>query len=91
MRVTEEEPTWFWGLRVWWAWFWRYLLIVVILSALVGGGIGAIGALIGLASDTTASIGGGAGFLVGIIFMPFVFKRLMTKGFGKYRLAVVHK
>lgn len=88
---TELEATWFTGLRVWWAWFWRTMLIVLIVSFIGGLVVGVLSAIIGLGEALASVLGMFVGLGVGFYFGPAVFKRMMTKGFGKYRLAVVTK
>ena len=91
MQNIEMSPSWGLGLKVWWAWFWRTMILVFVLSIIIGIIVGVIGALIGLAQATISFSGGLFGLAIGLYLGPAILKRLMTKGFGRYRLAVMRK
>ncbi|MDH5722414.1 MAG: hypothetical protein OEY94_03715 [Alphaproteobacteria bacterium] len=65
------------------------------LSLIAGGVAGAlIGLIVGITGGSPESVrfpAGLAGALIGLFVAVKVIKRLMTKGFGKYRLAVIKK
>lgn len=78
------------GLKLWWAYTWRSVLV----SILLGIVIVAVASLIVSfvyphvdVTETNASFGGLLSFIAGI----WVMKRLLTKGFGGYKLVVVEK
>tara|TARA_B100001989_G_scaffold252821_1_gene236406 strand:- start:702 stop:971 length:270 start_codon:yes stop_codon:yes gene_type:complete len=86
-----EEPTDLLALKVWWATVWRALPISFVAGAVVGAIIGIIVAIMGSSPEAVQAPAGLAGFLIGIFVMVKVIKRLMTNGFGEYRLAVIKK
>jgi len=85
------EPSFLLAVKVWWAWAWRSMLTVLALSMLAGFFFGIMGALMGIEQNTVSTIAGLTGFCIGLYFTVFFIKRLMVKGFGKYRLQVVEK
>ncbi len=91
MLKNEVEVSWFLGLRLWWAWFWRTMLVVLFWAVIVGTLLGFVGYFMGVDSDIVSKISGLAGAGVAFYVMPLVFKRLISKGFGRYRLAVLEK
>jgi len=89
--MNPEEPTKVLGLKIWWAYFWRAMLLIIPGSLLIGVVGGIIAALIRLGPEYGGILGGVSGLIVGLYMSAYVFKRLMTKGFGPYRLVVVKK
>lgn len=87
----EVEPTLGLGLRLWWASFWRIMPIVIIGSFVIGFIIGVLGYVIGVDTKILNTFAGIMGGVFGIYISAIIFKRLMVKGFGRYRLAVVEK
>ena len=89
--MREEIPSMFLALKVWWAFTWRVTLVGIL-----------IGVLLSFISEFIRTVTLGPNlitafvfFLLAFIFVigsqTWVFNRLMTKGFGKYRLVVVNK
>ena len=89
--MNPEEPTLKLGLQVWWAFFWRSMLIIIPSTILVSIPIGIICAILRVGQETAGIFGGLFGLLIGLYITAYVVKRLMTKGFGQYRLVVVKK
>jgi len=87
----EVEPTLGLGLKLWWASFWRIMPLVLIGSFVVGFIIGILGLILGVDNKALNIVAGIAGGVFGIYVSAFIFRRLMVKGFGRYRLAVVEK
>ena len=84
-----ETPTLKLAILVWWVQLWRTMLFVILGSVAVGFTLAIVQRIIGV--DLPPFISGIAGGIVGFIVVIKVIERLMTKGFGKYRLAVVKK
>lgn len=89
--MTPETPSLNLGIKLWWAILWRTLPLV--LAAAFGAGVvvGIIGYLLQLPLNIVQILGGAAGFIVGAYISVWVLLRLMTKGFGEYRLVVARK
>ncbi|MCD8498095.1 MAG: hypothetical protein LRZ85_08490 [Alphaproteobacteria bacterium] len=85
--MSTVEPTMMLALKVWWAWLWRVMPLAFIAGFLIGLAWG----FIGLATGAPAAIGALLGALVGFYISIYIFYRLMTKGFGPYRLVVTEK
>ena len=97
--MREVEPTYFNALRLWWAWFWRqglvlvpmFLVLVVSMTLILV----VIGKSMGLGKEEISAIAGPMGFLlglgVGMFAQLYIIRRLMTKGFGRFRIAIVEK
>ena len=89
--MNHEEPTNKLALKVWWAFAWRTLYYYV----LIGIALIVFFSVIVAVSDTNIEdfygvIEKGCN-LFGLVMGIYIIKRLMTKGFGQFRLVVVRK
>jgi hypothetical protein len=84
-------PDWKVAAQVWWALTWRMIIVLLPLSFLAGGIFGAVGALMGVPLVSVKYVANIIGLVLGISITIAVLHRLLTKGFGKYRLQVVEK
>jgi hypothetical protein len=95
----EAEPTYQTALKLWWAMVWRFVPVIVICIVVASIAIGVVSAMIGVATgmekEQVQNMGAVAGFFVGLVLNVLVsiwlIRRLMTKGFGRFRLAVMVK
>jgi hypothetical protein len=90
----EVEITWARVVRVWWAYLWRNL-IVIILGAIAGGIVGFIlgfilGAM-GIATSTIQLVTAPLGGLIGLALSVIPMKMILGKDFGPFRLVLVSK
>ena len=88
----EIVPTYGNVLRVWWAYSWRWLAFGVCAAALCGFLFAAIVQMAGLNADMSEKAGMAVTFIISLLAAPhWAIRRLLTKGFGHYRLALVEK
>lgn len=87
----EAEATYGTAARVWWAMTWRILPTAILGALIIGFVIGLISGAMNTDVNTAAAFSGIVGFAFGLWVMLFMIRRLMTKGFGRYRLAVMVK
>jgi ABC-type multidrug transport system permease subunit len=87
--MNEIDPTYLIAVRVWWAWCWRAVLLGFGMALLFGIAIGFAGAIIGLDKNVVTSVGGIAGFFIGLFFSIHVMKGMLSKNFGSFRVAVI--
>ena len=76
-------------LKIWWAQFWSTIPLTLLGGIAAGIVFGIVQRVIGL--DFHPAVSGVAGGVIGLFIAIKVIERLMTKGFGEYRLAVVRK
>jgi ABC-type multidrug transport system permease subunit len=87
--MEEVEVKWIHAIQVWWSWLWRTMVLVLPISFLVGIVAGFI--MVALDIDIQANtiflqlVGGG----VGIYFSIRVMKKILSKSFNGYRIALV--
>ncbi len=89
--MSPEVPNEKLALQVWWSISWRAIPLSFIAGSLIGGVLGAVLGSMGASVQSIQTPAMIMGALVGIYINVQVIKRLMTKGFGDYRLAVVRK
>lgn len=92
--MKNAEFSWKGTFMVFWAIVWRNLVVgiplVIVFSSLAGGIAALLNVFAGMHIEYAS-----LGFIVGQIVMTvtylYVLKRLFTKGFGRYHLAVLEK
>jgi len=89
--MQSETPTDFIALKVWWAMTWRTIPLVLLGSIFLGLILGIIASLSGLDLNATQRLSMLFGALLGLYIAVKIIKRLMTNGFGDYKLVVVRK
>lgn len=85
----REEITDLLALKLWWAFTWRALSMAIISGIAVGIVIGLIAGVAGSSPEEMQGPSMIAGGFMGIFVSVKVFKYLMTRGFGQYKLVVV--
>ena len=90
----ELSITWGRAARIWWAFFWRSLLIMI--PALLAAFLVAVpmGLLLGLAGATTDTVRIAAmpvGFLIALAGHVLAMKLILGKDFGEFRLVLLSK
>ncbi len=89
--MDHEEFTWKGALMVFWALTWRFFVILFPVAILIGLIFGAVSFFMGVEKDVAVARAGILGQIAAIPVYILVIKRLFSKGFGKYRLAVLEK
>lgn len=87
----EAEPTYETALKVWWALFWRIMPTAIAGAILIGFVIGLASGALNIDVNAASIFSGILGFVFGMWVILFMIRRLMVKGFGRYRLAVMVK
>ena len=87
----EAEATYGTAAKVWWALTWRIFPTALLGSLIIGFVIGLISGALKTDVNAASIFAGILGFAFGLWVMLFMIRRLMTKGFGRYRLAVMVK
>ena len=77
--------------RVWWAYIWRFLLLGGITNMVVVFPFQLMAHSIGLAPKMRDVGKMGIGLVISIVAAQWVIHWLLTKGFGRYRLALIEK
>lgn len=88
----ELEVTWGRTVRVWWAYAWRNLVVIVvsmILGFIFGGIIGFILGVAGVPIETIVAITTPLGFVIGIALSIIPMRMILGKDFGTFRLVLV--
>lgn len=92
MHIHELESTMGLACRVWWAFTWRSVLLGLVCGALAGLVMGLITDILDFGKSPTLSMASSAaGLALGVCASIWVMRRLMVKGFGRFRLVVVEK
>ena len=87
--MEEVEVKWIHAIQVWWSWLWRTMVLVLPISFLIGIVAGII--MVALDIDIQANtmflqlVGG----CVGIYFSIRVMKKILSKPFNGYRIALI--
>lgn len=89
--MTEQVPTLGIAAKAWWALTWRSLLCAVVVGTVWGFVIGIIASIAGWQQGGMTLLAGVGGFFLGAYVSIRIMRRLMIKGFGRYRLSVVEK
>lgn len=90
-----EIPTMKLALQVWWAFLWRSLLAAlfagIVIGVLLGIIMGIVAIATGLNMETLKAVSTLLGGILGLYVSVWILHRMMTVGFGKYRLVVTKK
>jgi len=91
--MKEVEATFGKAAKAWWALTWRAVLLALLSAFLVGVVFGIFETVLNVDTHSggIVAINGTAGAVVGVYVSIWVMRRLMTKGFGRFRLALVEK
>ena len=87
--MEEVEVKWIHAIQVWWSWLWRTMIFVLPISFLIGIVAGFI--MISLDIDIQSNtfflqlLGG----CVGIYFSISIMKKILSKSFNGYRIALI--
>ena len=90
----ELPATWDRTAQIWWAFFWRNVLILIpatLVGALLGGIVGVVLGIAGANPDTVRIATFPIGFLVGASSSIIPLKMILGKDFGEFRLVLVSK
>lgn len=90
----ELEVTWGRALRVWWAFFWRNLVgivIAVLLSAVIGALLNVVLSAAGVSPETVSRVAMPFGVMLGIAASVVPIKLILGRGFGDFRLVLVSR
>jgi len=88
----ELDVTWKRAIRVWWAYLWRSLIVVIVgsvLAGIVGGIIGFIMSMMGADGDSISMLVMPIGMLIGILISIVPIKLILGKDFGEFRLVLI--
>jgi hypothetical protein len=89
----EVEITWGRAAKVWWAFWWRTVLIALpasmILGGCAGGVIGFFLGMLGVPLDVISTVGGVMGFVLGLGVSIVPMKMILGKNFGGFRLSLI--
>ena len=86
------EPSFGDALRVWWAWFWRSILIMSVVGAVVGYLAAKAAMALDIPQDTGVLVSGVAGGALGCLGSIYVMKAILKKTFRKFTIRLVpHK
>lgn len=94
MEQTEQrllEPTFGRAIKVWWAFFWRSVLLAVAVSMVLGFIIGLVFGLIGIPQDTIQRVGAFAGFIAGIAASVYCMQMILAKNFGEFQVVLLSR
>jgi hypothetical protein len=87
--VERIEPTRQLAAKIWWAFAWRALLLVVGAGFLLGLALGLIGFALKTSQESMANVSGFLGLLIGVGASIEVMYRLLNKRFKTFQLVVV--
>jgi hypothetical protein len=86
------EPTFADAARVWWAWFWRSMLIMTAVGALVGYLAAKLAIALDIPQDTGVLLSSVAGGGLGLLGSIYVMKVILKKEFRKFSIRLIpHK
>ncbi|RMH21405.1 MAG: hypothetical protein D6698_02835 [Gammaproteobacteria bacterium] len=86
--MQRTEVTWKHAIIVWWSLMWRVTLYGSLAGGLAGFVIGIVLGVVGK-GDSAEFSGQIAGFLAGIPVGIWVVKTILTKEFGRFRIAIL--
>ncbi len=87
--MEEQEATWGVALKFWWAWIWRSTLVTAVIGGILGTILEKIGTSFGVSSLGGALIIDETMYLVSIPVSIYIFKKVFTKDFGSFRIAII--
>lgn len=90
----ELSVTWDRTAQIWWAFFWRNILIMIpamLVGGLAGGVVGVLLGLAGARPETIRLATFPVGFLVGAASSIIPLKMILGKDFGEFRLVLLSK
>lgn len=76
------------AVRIWVALAWRSLAAIFVLRVVLGVAVHIAGWGLALSGPATANTAAATGLLIWLAVPVFVLKRMLDKGFGRYRLAL---
>ena len=77
--------------RVWFAFFWRIFLGTVFIGFVMGTLFGFVGGAGGMSQEDIGTVAGPFSMITFMVVLYVVLQRLMIKGFGPFRLAIMEK
>jgi hypothetical protein len=86
----EVTPTYENVLRVWWAYSWRWVAVGAVAFAVMFGLL-FLCHLAKLDTEIITKAEPAISFAISVLASQWVIRRLLTKGFGRFRLAMVEK
>ena len=90
----ELEITWGRVVRVWWSYFWRNLVVILaamILGGMVGFVVGLIMGMLGASMATVQYVTAPLGVVIGLVLSVIPMKMILGKDFGEFRLVLISK
>lgn len=90
----ELEITWKRVIKIWWAFFWRNILIVIlstIAGFIIGFSLSFAGRLFGSPEGTVSLFRQVLSIAVGLALSLLPVKWILGKDFGEFRLVLLHK
>lgn len=87
----ELEITWERTLRIWWAFFWRSMIAMVVAMGcgyVMGFIVGFVLALLGASKELIVLVVTPLGFMIGACISVFPLKMILGKNFGEFRLVL---
>ncbi|USG60581.1 hypothetical protein NBZ79_15550 [Sneathiella marina] len=88
----ELEASWGRALRVWWAFFWRNLIAIVVAGLIGAAGGFAIGFVMGMAgveSEIIKYFSSAFGLVIGVAISVVPVKLILNKNYGGFRLSII--
>jgi ABC-type multidrug transport system permease subunit len=89
LKMEEVEVKWIHAIQVWWSWLWRTMIIVLPLSLLAGMVAGFIMSALSIDIQENAFFLQMMGGSIGVYFSVSVMKKILSKTFNGYRIALV--
>jgi len=87
----EVMPTYDNVLRVWWAYSWRWGAAGAVVAFAVMFAVQFLAIAAKMDIETVKKAEPVLGFIISVLASQWVIRRLLTKGFGRFRLALVEK
>ncbi len=87
--AVEVAPTYDKIVQVWWAYYWRFFGLGFLIELPLGVLYVTMDQVLGIRPSQLMI--NGAVIIIGTVVSQWVFHRLLTKGFGRYRLVLIEK